>query len=283
MSMGDLLNIRGSTASDPIIISDDPDQLQASPLSSMPTEIKVRILQYVLDPQCGPQHNNDREIHCSSMNPDLADRPGYITICFHYGHAFRSVPNLNGISGVFRASRIWQSLGYELLYKKNIFTFLGSTMTGRPGSISKQTGQTVLQQWSFSPFISPLISELRIGLSDDYSPFLDPYLPSTLTRFPRLRKLTFDLWNGWDSWGPRSYLLMTCCEFYLDFLWCIEVDVPDVEGHERVVASFKNRLEQRNRQRQARNHAPRVADIWRANGCIQPVHLKQSGFDQGFV
>ena len=253
--------MRGSSASDPIVISDDPDEPPASPLSSMPTEIKVRILQYILDPQCGPQNNSQREIHCSSINPDLADRPGYIAICFHFGQVFRSAPNLMGISGIFRVSRIWQSLGYELLYKKNIFTFLGSTMRGHPGSLSEQTGQTVLQQWSFSPFISPLISELRIGLSDYYYPSLDQYLPSTLKRFPRLRKLTFDLWHGWDSWGLESYFFLTCGEKSLSFLWCIEIDVPDVEGHEDVVALFKYRLEQRNKQRQARDYAPRVAGI----------------------
>ena len=254
MSMGDLLDTRGSSASDPIIIS---DQLPASPLSSMPTEIKIRILQNVLDPHCGPQDNNNRVIHCSSMNPDLADRLGYITICFHYGHAFRSVPNLNGMSGIFRVSRTWQSLGYELLYKKNIFTFLGSTMTGRPGSVTRMTGQTVMQQWSFSPFISPLISELRIGLSDDYWPSRDRWLRSTLMRFPQLRKLTFDLWNGWDSWGISSSEFMVCCRIFLDFLWCIEVDVPEVEGHEHDVLQLKNSLQQRNMQRQARDDPPR--------------------------
>ena len=264
--------MRGSTASNPIIISDDPDQLPASLLSSMPTEIKVRILQYVLDPQCGPQNNNDREIHCSSMNPDLADRPGYITICFHYGHAFRSIPNLNGISGIFRASRIWQILGYELLYKKNIFTFLGSTMTGRPGSISKHTGQTVLQQWSFSPFISPLISELRIGLSDRYCPSQDIWLRSTLMRFLRLRKLTFDLWNGWDSWGPNLPPLMTCFRTFLDFLWCIEVDVPDNEEDEHDILQLKNSLEQRNIQRQARDYTPRTGGTSRG---WKMINLKQ--------
>ena len=251
MSMGGLLDARGSTASNPILILDTPDQLPASPISILPTEIKIRILQHVLDPHCGPQGKSNRVIHCSSMNPDLLNRPGYITICFHYGHAFRSVPDITGISGIFGASRIWQRLGYELLYKKNIFTFLGSTMTGRPGSVCRKTHQTVLQQWSMSQFITPLISELRIGLSDSYCPSRDLWLRSTLMRFPNLRRLTLDFWNGWDSWGPTSADLMACCRTTLGFLWCIEIDVPDVEGHEFDVLQLKGSLEQRNMIRQA--------------------------------